>query len=99
MVPAVGLLQIADGDPQVTLGRGERLVAEHFLDVAQVRAVLQEMRGAGVPPEVRRDFLFHGRRIGVALDDVGWYGPFKSSPSELVGRSWAFSGRVSGKLH
>src|ERR1035438_19534 len=70
MVPAVGVLQVGDGDPQVTLGRGERLVAEHFLDVAQVRAVLQEMRGAGVAPQVRRDFLFHARRLGVAGNQV-----------------------------
>ena len=71
VVAAVRVLQISDRQAQVTLGRGEAFVAEHFLDVAHVGAVLQEVRGAGVAPQVRRHFFLHARRLGVAADQVG----------------------------
>ena len=41
-------LQLSDGEMQVTLGRGQRAMAEDLLDVAQVGFVLQQMRGAAV---------------------------------------------------
>lgn len=40
MVPAVGVLQIGQGEAQVALGGGEALVAGQFLDVPDVGAVL-----------------------------------------------------------
>jgi hypothetical protein len=36
----------------VNLGGGELLVAEHFLDITDVRSALQHSRGAGVPQRV-----------------------------------------------
>jgi hypothetical protein len=70
MVPAMGVLQVGDGNPQVTLGRGEGLVAEQFLDMAQVGTVLQKVRGAGVSPKVRRYLLFDSRHLCIAFHDV-----------------------------
>lgn len=50
-------LQVGDGEPEVTLGRGEARVPEQGLHVAQVRVVLEQVRRARVPPQVRRDVL------------------------------------------
>ena len=41
------------GDVRVELGRGEIRVPEHLLDAAQVGAALQQVRGEGVPEEMR----------------------------------------------
>lgn len=44
-------------------------MAEEFLDVAEVGVVFEQVRGAGVPPEVGGDFLFDARLAGVFFDD------------------------------
>ena len=41
MTAPVGLFQVGDGEVQVTLGGRQRTVAEHFLDVAQVRLIFK----------------------------------------------------------
>jgi len=46
-------LQVRDLDVRVALGRGEALVAEQRLDVADVGAVLEEVRRHAVPEGVR----------------------------------------------
>jgi hypothetical protein len=66
----VGFLEIGDGEVEVTLGGGERAVAEDLLDVPEVRPVLEQGRGAGVPPEVAGDGLLHFRGARMA----GWVG-------------------------
>jgi len=58
MTAAVRRFEVGDGDVQVALGCRERTVAKDFLHVAQVRLVLQKMRRAGVPPDMRRHALF-----------------------------------------
>ena len=67
---AVRFLQIGDGQAQISLGGGKGAVAEHFLNVAQVGVVFEQMRRARVPPEVRGDFLFNPGLPGVFLDNV-----------------------------
>ena len=47
---AVGLLQVGDGQPQIPLRGRQRDVPQKLLDVAQVGVVLQQVRGATVPP-------------------------------------------------
>ena len=61
---AVRLLQVGDGQPQVTLRGRQRLVAEHFLNVPQVGIILQQVRGATVPPQVAGDVLFDAAPAG-----------------------------------
>ena len=50
-------LQLGNGDAQVTFGRGKGAVSEDFLDVAQVGLVLEQVRSAGVPPDMAGDAL------------------------------------------
>ena len=66
----VSSLQIGDGQMQVALGGRKALVSEQRLDVAQVRVVFEQMRGAGVPPDVATDFAVHSRQSRPFLDDV-----------------------------
>ena len=49
---------------RVNLRRADVRVAEQFLDHAQVRAVLEQMRGEAVPQHVRRDRCARRRRGG-----------------------------------
>ena len=51
--------------------RGEdRFVAEHFLDDAQIGAVLDEVRGEGVAEGVRGDFLADAREQRLLFDEI-----------------------------
>ncbi len=70
MEPAVGGLQLGDGDAQVALGGDEAAVAEDFLNVAQVGFVLEQVGGAGVPPDVAGDVLFHAGHLRALGDDA-----------------------------
>ena len=54
MVAGVDLPEGLDADMGVNLRGVEAGVAEHFLDVADVRAVLMHVGGAGVAEQVRR---------------------------------------------
>ena len=51
----VNFPQAAAGDVRVNLRGADVRVAEQFLDHAQIRAVLQQMRRETVPQHVRRD--------------------------------------------
>ncbi len=51
----VGVVQAGGGQVRVDLRGGQRLVAEQFLHAAQVRAVVQQVRGEAVPQRVRAD--------------------------------------------
>ena len=53
----VDLLETRLVDVRVDLRGGEAGVAEHFLDRAQVRAMAEQVRGEGMPQQVRPDFL------------------------------------------
>ena len=66
----MGRLQVNDGQVQVALGRRKRPVTQHFLDVADIGAVLDQVRGAGVPPDVAGNVFLDPRQFGVAFDDV-----------------------------
>lgn len=61
MVLAVRRLQVGDGQVQVTLGGGQRTVAEDFLNVAQVGLIFHQVCRAGVPPQVASDVFFDVR--------------------------------------
>lgn len=65
---AMGVLEIGDGQVQVTLRGRKRPVPEDLLDVPQVGPVFKQVRGAGMPPDVAGDVLFDLGRAGV-LDD------------------------------
>src|SRR6185312_5541611 len=64
MRTVVDAAQMARVDVAVDLRRRERAVAEQFLDRAQVRAAVQEMRGESVPEPVRvGDDAAQGARV------------------------------------
>lgn len=67
----VDLLQLLDGDVRVDLGGGQVGVAQQRLDVADVRPVLQHVRGAGMPKQVRGTRLVDAGEGHVALHFVG----------------------------
>ncbi len=50
----VGLLDRGGAHMRVNLGRDKTLVAEHFLDAANVCASIQQMRSKTVPERVGR---------------------------------------------
>lgn len=70
MEPAVGLLQLGDGDAKVPLGGGQAAMAEDFLNVAQVGFVLQKVGGTGVPPDVAGDAFFDPGQLRAFGDDA-----------------------------
>ena len=45
-------------------------MSEHFLNGMQIGAVLQKMRGKGMPECVRRDRLFDASLLLLRLDDL-----------------------------
>ena len=55
MKPGVNLAEPAQLDAGIDLGRGDRGVAEHFLDDAQIGAAGEEVGGEAVPERVRAD--------------------------------------------
>jgi len=56
MTAGVDFLQLADGDFGVNGGGLQLLVSEQLLDVADVRAAFEHVRGAGVPQQVATAF-------------------------------------------
>ncbi len=66
----MSLFQIGDGQAQIFLGGGQRAMAEDFLHMPQVGVVLEQVRGAGVPPQVTGDMLFDSGPARVSLDDM-----------------------------
>ena len=58
----------APGDVRVNLRRADAGVAEQFLDDAQARPMLQQMRRKAVPQHVRRDVAGNARTADAALD-------------------------------
>lgn len=57
MCPVEGIEELGAGDLRIDLGSGQALVAQEFLHEADVRAALQEMRGAGMAQLVAGDGL------------------------------------------
>src|SRR5688500_14336140 len=55
MVLVVDLLEARACDVGVDLGRRDIRVAEHHLDRAEVRAMLEQVRGERMPEDVRGD--------------------------------------------
>ena len=68
MEPPMRFLEVGDGQMQVTLRRGQGAVPEDLLDMPQVRPVFEQVRGAGVPPDVTGDVLFDFRCLCVVGD-------------------------------
>ena len=64
MKPGVDLAEPAELDAGVDLGRGDRGVAEHLLDDAQIGTPGKEVGGEAVPQRVRADIARAGRRLG-----------------------------------
>ena len=65
----VGLFQVRDGEAQVTLGGGQRAVAEQVLHVPEVGMVLDEMGRAGVAPDMRGDAFLNLGGLGMPSDE------------------------------
>src|SRR4051812_22467316 len=63
MEPAVNLTQPAPCHVRVNLRGVDLRVTEHLLDHAQVRAVLQKMRGKAMTQHVRRNIPLNARAI------------------------------------
>lgn len=57
-------------DVSINLGGADVCVAEHFLDGAEVSAVMEEVGGEGVAEEVREDVLGDASDFGVALAEL-----------------------------
>ena len=74
MCPRVGFLEGFDRHLGVNLGRVEPGVAEQLLDQADVRPVLQHVRGAAVPEQMTTAALADVGRLhrpGHPVADVG----------------------------
>ena len=68
---AVDLGEAARVDVRVDLRRADVRMAEHLLDGADVRAVLEQVRGEAVAEDVRRDaFRRDADGIGALADDL-----------------------------
>ena len=68
MVFGMGFLQVGDGEPEVALGGGQGAMAQESLHVAQVAVILEQMGGAGAPPNVTGHMLLDSSQPGVARD-------------------------------
>ena len=66
----VDILELADADFGVHLGRVQVAVAEHLLDVTDVGPVFQHLRGQGVPEDVATAGLGDLGLAQVALDQL-----------------------------
>ena len=51
----MSLLQIHDGQVQVSLRGLQFVMSQHLLHVAEVGSILEHVRSAGVPPEMTGD--------------------------------------------
>ena len=58
----MNLPQPPAGDMRIDLRRADARVAEQFLNDAQVRAVLQQVRGKAVPGQTVKVFLRHCKK-------------------------------------
>ena len=72
VAPGVGFLQVGDGEPEVFFGGGDRAMAEHLLDKADIGpvAALDEVCCACVPPYMAGDVFFNAGESCVSLHDV-----------------------------
>ena len=70
MVQPVHLLQVADFNLRVDLGRLKRRMPEQLLDVANVGSTLQHVRGARMAKQVRMELLLDPGALRRALDGV-----------------------------
>src|SRR5579863_7701754 len=70
MSAVVDLGELGGGELGVTLGGGETLVAQQFLDGAEVGAFFEEMLAEGVAQRVRVDVGGQAALDGEALDDA-----------------------------
>ena len=70
MEPGVGLLQVGDGQAQVTLGGGQRAVAQQVLHMAQIGVVFDQVGGARMTPDMGGDVLLDPGQPGMVLDQV-----------------------------
>ncbi len=66
----VDVHQLADGGVRVFLRGGKRLVAEEFLNGAEVGAVGEKMRGEGVAQGMRVQVPIYVDEADVFLDDA-----------------------------
>jgi len=66
----MSFFEVGDGQAQIFLGGGQAPVPEDFLHMAQVGVVLEQVRRAGVPPQVAGDVLFDSGPARVSLDDM-----------------------------
>ena len=66
----VHLLQTALVHMGVNLGRGDVGMAEHFLNYPQVGPMIQEVRGKGMPQQMRMDVLLDPSGPSALFDDL-----------------------------
>jgi len=66
----VDIHKLANGSVRIFLRRGKRLVAEQFLNRAQIRAVGKKMRRKGVAKRVRMQVPIDIHEANVFLDDA-----------------------------
>src|SRR5271167_93651 len=66
----VDVHQLTDGSVGVFLRGGKRLVAEEFLNGAQVSAIGEKMRGKGVAQGMRMQIPIHVDEADIFLDDA-----------------------------
>lgn len=79
----VDVHQLADGGVGVFLRGGEGLVAEEFLNCAQIGAIGEEMRGEGVPQGVWVKVPVHIDEADVFFDDAANGALRKAAPSVI----------------
>ena len=109
VAPGVGFLQVGDGEPEVFLRGGDRAMAEHLLDEADVGpvAALDEMGCAGVrdgnpatlgPGHLRACGKIKGPvRSCRAPARQGWAGCLKDSYAQIERRQgWRIDRLLSG---
>ena len=57
---------------RINLGGGNIGMPQHFLNDAEVGAVLQQMRGEGMPEDMREDMLFYSRGPGAFPENLAY---------------------------
>jgi hypothetical protein len=70
MEAGVSLLQVADGQTQVTLGGRQRAVTEQVLHMAQIGVVFNQVGGARMTPDMGRDVLLDPGQPGMTFDQI-----------------------------
>ena len=79
----VNVHQLADGGVGVFLRGGKRLVAEEFLNGAQVGAVGQKMRRKGVAQRVWMQVPIHVDEADVFFDDAA-HGALREAAARVI---------------